>query len=341
MSHRAFTAAAIAAAALALPSAASAASVTVTGDSGEAVPLTEGAPVGLRNMTPVIQATLDASDKRFGMKVVAPDGHTDAGLEQGCTTATDASLSQTLKYQGNGTYTVNVITSADENDLNCEQGQTKSYPFTINASTTLTGPGSQVPIRKPFNSDHIEYTFSFGVNPGASAYWLFYGIGATVGPGGNLIGGPDGVSTNYTTDPGVSQIPFDFPSVGNYTLVGQAVAGDGGTPFTPALKIKVVSPFDFSDVPYFADSRGPKYEVRGKLGEQRAAEGARLAVSIAKGKKGGKFKKLARPKIGGVGEFGFKFKLKGRGRYRLKYVFKGTEFVLPGTYIQKAVFKRV
>jgi hypothetical protein len=335
-----FVAAALAAATLVLPAAAGAATVTVTGDSGESVALTSGATPQLRNMSPVIAATLDPSDKRFGMKILAPDGTTDAGLEQGCRDATDAALAQTLRYQGNGTYTVRVVTSADENDISCEQAQTQTFTFAVNASTTLTGPGAQVLLRKQGSDsgDRIAYPLTFAQNPGVAAYALYYSTAATIAPDGSLI---TNELSEDTADIATGVDTFEFSGPGDYTFVGRLLAGDGGSPFTAPLKIRVVSPFDFSTVPYFADSRGPKYEVRGILGDQRSAEGKRLVVSIAKGKKGGKFKPLAKPKIGGAGEFGFKFKLKGRGRYRLRYVFKGAEFILPGSFTQKATFKRV
>ena len=337
-SRTTLAAAGLCAAMLALPGTADAATVTVTGDSGEAVALSEGVPVGIRNMSPTVAPGFAPNEKRYTIEILAPDGKTAASLGIRCA-RTDVADPEKLVYQGNGTYTVRITTVSDENDIYCEQGaQTQTFTFTINASTTLTGPGATLLLRKPGESSAIEHAFNFGLNPGVGGYALYYAANATLGPDNAIVGQYDPgdyYEDNADLTTGVAAITF--PHTGNWTLVGRLLAGDGASPYTPPVKVKVVAPFDFADIPYFSDSRGPLYKVRGKLGDQSAA-GLRIIVSLAKRK--GKFKRIATPKIGAGGEFGFKFKQRRRGRYRLKYVFKGSEFMVAGAYTQKAVFRR-
>ena len=66
-----------------------------------------------------------------------------------------------------------------------------------------------------------------------------------------------------------------------------------------------------------------------------------MTVYYAKGKKGGKFRKLGRSsKINSKRAFTLRFKIRKPGIYRLQYRFKGTELVLGGKVTEAIRIRR-
>lgn len=324
-----FLIAGLIAAALALPASASAASVTITGDGGEAVGLTEGAGAQLRNMSPVVTAAFDPSEKRYGLQILGPNGQS-VGLASTCSAVDGGTVSDTTKYGGNGTYTVKLYTSTVQDDVYCDQGTTRTFTFTITAGTSLTAPATTLLLHQAGNSSTIEHVFRVATNPGASGYGIRIAKDASIGANGDLVSS-DGVG-EIDVDRATGNADVSFPTVGRFKLIAWAFAGDGSSPFSGPVDVKVMAPFDLSDKPYFADARGPSYKMRGKFVDRTAIEGQKVTVSLAKGK--GKFRRIATPKVDDFGSFEFKFKQKGSGRYRVKVAYGGGDLMQAGSAIR-------
>ena len=75
-------------------------------------------------------------------------------------------------------------------------------------------------------------------------------------------------------------------------MVARIKSGDYYTPWSAPISFAVKAPFDLSYVG-FPDSDGPSYKLRGTLRDP-FARGSRVTVYYAKGKKGGRFRKLGR-----------------------------------------------
>ena len=93
------------------------------------------------------------------------------------------------------------------------------------------------------------------------------------------------------------------------------------------MNVNAIAPFDLERTS-FPDSRGPSYKVRGQVRE-RAARG-KVTVSIARGKKKGKFRKIGKAKINSKGRFTKRFTVHKTGVYRLRYTYKGSSLVAGG-----------
>ena len=73
----------------------------------------------------------------------------------------------------------------------------------------------------------------------------------------------------------------------------------------------------------------------------RSARGSRVTVYYAKGRKGGKFRKLGRTsRVNSKGRFTLRFKLRRYGVYRLQYRFKGSSLVLGGKVTEAIRIRR-
>ena len=71
------------------------------------------------------------------------------------------------------------------------------------------------------------------------------------------------------------------------------------------------------------------------------ARGSRVTVYYAKGRKGGKFRKLGRSsQVNSKGRFTLRFKLRKPGVYRLQYRFKGSSLVLGGKVTEAIRIRR-
>lgn len=337
MRPRSTVSAALLAAALAAPASAGAVTLTVTGDAGQPVALTEGAQLTTRHMAPTITPTFSPSEKQYSLEILAPGGKTDV---QGAKCVSTAGTEQTrlVTYEGNGEYTVKFTTYASAEDFYCEQnGTTQTFSFTINASMTLTPPATTLLYRssRPGFKDAV---FTYGLNPGAASYRIVYAFDAKLGPNGEIAGEYD--KENFR-ELGVGipngSIAIRFEHAGLVTIEAQAFAGNGGSPFSPPLALTIVSPFDFASTPSWKDSKGPSYSIGGQVSEPLAA-GEALTMSMAKGK--GKFKRVATSKIAADRGFLFKFKQKKPGSYRVRYEFKGSKFMTAGVWSHKLTIKK-
>ena len=320
------------AATLALPAAAMAAGMTVTGDDGSPVTLTEGTAAQIRYMTPKMMPTFSGSEGRFSLGVTDPAGQ-DAGASVSCESVTAPPAPSRIDYGGNGTYTVTLTTYADDSDASCLQPTTtQTFTFKIAAATAVHPPSSTLMRRKPGVSREIEHHFTLDKNPGALSYDINWAINPAFLPDGGI----DSDKTHFAAEtfdaPGAAG-DLDFATPGIYTFVASARAGLLGSPWSAPVKVTVMGPFDFNGALSIRPAGKSKYEMDGTVGDGRSAVGQRVAVSIAKGN--GAFKPLLSAKIDSDGNIDFTFKQKGNGRYRVRLAYRGSTLVAKGAWIEK------
>jgi len=305
----------------AVPAGASAASATVTGDTGAPMPL--GGAVTIRNLDPDIEVTFTDAEKRNLVDVVGPDGRRAIAFTPFCSSS--SFKSSAFRYFGNGTYTVIVKTYAE---ANCDGTATETrLPFNINAFSGVAAPGARLLAREPLEPTRGTFAFKIEVNPGATAHEVRYAAGATVGPDGGLAGVSDRASVDAA---GNANVTFFKP--GTYTFVARALGFDGSdlspTAWSAPVVVQVLEPFDFVGPTSFPDSRGPTYKLAGQVREPSAT--GKITVAIAAGKRGKKFKRLGVAKISRGGKFSLRFKLRKAGFYTLRYTYRGNATVVAG-----------
>jgi hypothetical protein len=330
-SPRTLAAAGSAVAALLLPAAAGAATVTVTNDAGQPTPLTEGSPLQIRHMAPTVTPAFAASEKRYSLVITGPDGKS-AGLDSVCASA-DGGGPQDIVYAGNGAYAVKLVTYDNADDIYCEgTATTHDFTFVIAASVSLTGPASPLLYREPGGGVN-ELTFTYDINPGAGGYGLAWAYDAKFGADGAIEG--DYPKDDYgERGAGIIDGKFDdirFPHAGNVSVVAAAQAGNGTSPSSAPVTLKLMGPFDWSESPGFTGGRGRTHVIGAQVFEPGVV-GHEVSVLLAK--RSGRFKLFVSKTISATRKLSFKIK-KPRGKYRLKYVFAGAEFVNPGAWTQR------
>jgi hypothetical protein len=326
---------AIALAALALlPATASAAGVTVTGDDGNPLAINSSAPTGIRNMDVQYAVTFDGSDPAYHRTTaIGPDG---AGASTGSSCYPKSAInnvSRYVDYRGNGNYAVVVQTFTNSA---CTAGaKEQRFLFSINAGTAITPPAGIVLTREPNSFSTITHKVPVALNPGGLAYEVKYARGGVIGPDGGI----SGPSTDAFLDRNTGLADARFTEPGAYVMVARVKHGDYYTPWSAPINFAVKSPFDLSYVA-FLDRDGPSYKVRATM-RDTFARGSRVTVYYAKGKKGGRFRKLGRSsKVNSKGRFTLRFKLRKPGVYRLQYRFKGSSLVLGGKVTQGIRIRR-
>ena len=307
------------------PSAASAVSVTVTGDDGNPVALSGDTVI--RNMNASVAVAPSGGEKiNLAATFVGPDG-TNAATPISCSSS---GSTRSMEYRGNGTYTIQVTTYG-ERDFSCKTptGPASTYTYKVNASVALAQPPGRVLIRAPNSFVTQNVTIPVALNPGTSSYELRYAPGGVIGPDG-AISGPSAESfVDRTT--GTSALRITAP--GRYTVVARGRSGQFFTPWSAPIVVDAIAPFDFqrSNV---TDSRGPSYAISVTLRELSAA-GTRVRLAIARGKKGGKYRSLGSVKINSKGRFTKRFRLTRSGTYRMRFVYPGSATVAPGIIVQQ------
>jgi len=320
------------AATLALPAAAGAAGLAITGDDGNPVSLTEGTTAQIRYMTPKVMPSFDGSEGQYSLGVKDPDG-SPVNPAVDCQAVTSPATPESIEFRGNGTYTVTLRTYADPSDVSCTNPTTtQTFTFTITATTAVQAPGTVLATRKPNSTNDIFYRFRTALNPGAVTYEFRWSTHPVFDADGGLGDASDFDAADFDAT-GTDRLSFSAPGV--YTFVARPLASPGGGSWCTPVKVKFVGPFDFSSTPLFftVDAKAPNYEMSATIGDGHSAVGKPVVVSIAKGN--GSFRPLAKPKIDSDGNITLKFRQKGGGRYRLRYAFKGSQLVKAGTWIQK------
>jgi hypothetical protein len=324
---------AIAAALLAAPAAASAASVTVTGDDGNPIPINATAPTVIRNVDVQAVVTVAQSEGAYyTSQVLGPDGVATSTPSSCRPSRHLPSYTNYADYRGNGIYRV-VVRFFSTSACTTATG-TQTFLYAINAGTGLTPPTGTVLTRLPNSFSTITHKVPVALNPGAIAYEIRYARGGVIGPDGAISGPSAEAFLDRTT--GLADARFTEP--GGYVMVARIKHDDYYTPWSAPISFTVKAPFDLSSVA-FPDARGPSYKLRGQLRDKYAT--GRVTVHVAKGRKGGKFRRLGRTsKIGRNGRFTMRFRIRKTGIYRLRYTYKGSALVTPGRVTEQIRIRR-
>jgi hypothetical protein len=322
------TAATIAVGAVA-PAAASAVTVTVTGDDGNPVAL--GGPVNIRNMGPTV-ASAPTGAQNYKIAVVGPNGAAVSGPPSLCTSGT---RSLSVDYVGNGAYAVAVNTYA-ANDFNCAGAPTapqQTLAFTITGSVTVAAPPGIALTRKPGSAVTNTVTLPVDPNPGALSNDAFVALNGQVGPDGALLGTPQELFVDSTAR--TVQVPLT-KGPGSYVIVARAKGFTGQlnlqafTPWSPPTIVRAVAPFDVRLS--FPDSRGPSYRLKAIMNEN--STNGRVSVAIARGSTSGKYRSYGSVKVRGH-QITKRFTLGRTGTYRVRFKYKGNATVAPGFEVFK------
>ena len=326
---------AIAFAALALlPATASAATVTVTGDDGNPLAINTSAATPIRQLDVQYVVTLDGSDQSFHKTtVIGPDGAPASSGSSCYPKSAVSNVSRYVEYRGNGAYAVVLHTFTNSA---CTAGAKEArYLFAINAGTAVTPPNGIVLTRQPNSFSTITHKVPVALNPGGLSYEVKYARGGVLGADGGI----SGPSSDAFVDRNTGFADARFTEPGRYVMVARIKSGDYYTPWSAPINFQVKAPFDLSYVG-FPDSDGPSYKLRATL-RDAYARGSRVTVYYAKGKKGGRFRKLGRSsKINSKRAFTLRFKIRKPGIYRLQYRFKGSELVLGGKVTEAIRIRR-
>ena len=319
-----------------LPASALAApTVTVTGDDGNPVPLNAAAPVTIRNMDVTADVTVPQPDTRYYTSQVLDAAGTPASSLSPCReTRFGSTWKNFTNYRGNGTYAVVLRYYNTSGDSDCNGAVTeRRLSYTVNAGTAVATPPGRALTRDP--NAFLTKTYQLGValNPGASTYEVRYARGGVVGPDG-AISGPSS-ETFVDRNTGLADFRFDKP--GRWLIVARVKADDFYTPWSAPVNATVIAPFDLENV-RFPDARGPSYKLRGQVRE-RLARG-KVTISIARGKKKGKFRRIGTAKINSKGRFTKRFTLRRTGTYRLRYTYKGSSLVAGGRVTEQVRIRR-
>jgi hypothetical protein len=314
-------------------SAAAAPTVTVTGDSGQPVPLSTASTLGLRNMDVTADVTVPESDAAAYRTQVVDQAGTPASDSSPCrVTEFGPNWKNFADYRGNGTYSVIVRYWSN---TSCSGNPTRQsvFRYAINAGVAVTPPPARLLTRTPNSFVTNAHEIGVSLNPGASIYEVRYALGGVVGPDG-AISGPS-AETFLDTATGLARFRFEKP--GRYVIVARAQRDSFFTPWSGAVNVNAIAPFDLERVT-FPDARGPRYKLRGQVRE-RVARG-RVTIAWAKGRKGGRFHRIGRARINSKGRFTKRFRLRRTGVYRLRYTYRGSELVAAGRVIQQIRIRR-
>jgi hypothetical protein len=317
------------------PASAGAATVTVTGDDGNPLPLNPAGPIGIRNMDITADVTVVAADAApfFTTQVVDQAGTPASSVTSCRDTRYIATAKNYVEYRGNGTYSL-ILRKYAAGDSDCNGAvREQRYQFTVGAGTSVAAPPGRALTRAPNGVVTNTYQLGVGLNPGATTYEVRYALGGVTGPDG-AISGPS--ATTYV-DRTTGLSPFRFDKPGRWLIVARAQKGSYYTPWSAPVNVNAVAPFDVERIS-FPDSRGPSYKLRGQVRE-RVARG-KVTISIARGKKKGKFHRIGKAKLNSKGRFTKRFTVRRTGTYRLRYTYKGSSLVAGGRVTEQVRISR-
>jgi len=318
-----------------LPASALAATATVTGDDGNPVALSTAAPISIRNMDVDTEVAVAASETPNYTSQVFDAAGTPASAIASCrATRFSPTAKNFVDYRGNGTYTL-LLRYYPSADSDCNGAPTKEHRFTytVNAGTAVTAPALRLLTRLPNSFLTRTHQIPVALNPGAVTYEIRYARGGVAGPDGAISGPSAETFVSRTT--GLADFRFDKP--GRWLIVARARSGLFFTPWSAPVNVNAIAPFDLEFV-RFPDARGPSYKLRGQVRE-RLARG-RVTISIARGKKKGKFRRIGKAKINSKGRFTKRFTVRRTGTYRLRYTYKGTSVVAGGRVTEQVRIRR-
>jgi hypothetical protein len=305
-----------------LPASALAApAVTVTGDDGNPTPLNSAAAVASRQLDLRVGVSVPSTETAFYTAQVLDAAGAAATPLSPCLDS-DTRAAGSPEYRGNGTYTV-VVRYYPSSACSGTASSERRFQFTINAGTAVTAPPGRLLTRAANAFATNTHQLPVALNPGATTYEVRYALGGVVGPDGAISGPSAETFVNRST--GLADFRFDKP--GRWVIVARVKGGSFFTPWSAPVFVNAIAPFDLERTS-FPDARGPSYKVRGQIRE-RAARG-KVTISIAKGRKKGRFRRLGSAKINSKGRFSKRFKVRKTGVYRLRYSYRGSPLVAAG-----------
>jgi hypothetical protein len=315
------------------PSVAGAATASVTGDDGNPTPLSSSAPIAIRNMDVHTDTTLANNEAAYYTTQVLDPAGALASAVSACNQTRLAPSSRNLvAYHGDGTYTL-LVRRFNGSSCSRATGE-QDFQYAVGAFTSIAAPAGPLLTRAKNGISPLSHPLAVAPNPGATSYEVRYARDATLGPDGGIAG----LSAEAVLDRATGLADFLFTEPGAYVLVARAKSGDFFTPWSAPVSATVLAPFDLAYTT-FPDLRGPTYAVRGKLREKFAA--GRVSLSEARGRKGGRFRRVGRAKIDAAkGRFTVRFTLHRPGLYRLRYVYRGSALVAPGTVTELVRIRR-
>jgi hypothetical protein len=313
----------VAAAAIAPAGASAAVSVAITGDDGNPIGL--GGALNIRNMSPKLTTSAAATDN-YNATVTGPTGAkvSDTGCRSGPLTTP-----WIVDYVGNGVYTVTVTTFSSSS---CGTATaTQNLPFTITASTAITGPPTPQLTRAPGSFSTNTVKLPIDLNPGALSTDAFVALNVAPNADGSLPGTPTQLfpdSTTRTVDVPLNKGP------GTYVVAARAkgYTGTNGQAFSPwatPVSIRAFAPFDLKSFRW-TDSRGPSYRFSATIMEPSTT--GKVNIAIGRGTKG-KYKSFGTVKIR-KHAFSKRFSLT-RGKWRIRFKYKGNATVAGGFEVRR------
>ncbi len=312
------------------------ATATVTGDDGNPLALSTAGPVAIRNMSVETNMSVTASDNApfYTTQVLDGAGGPASSVSFCHETRFTPTARNFVDYRGNGTYTL-LLRSFPSTDDTCAgtPRAEKRFTFTITGGTAVTAPPGRLLTRTPNSFFTNTHQLAVALNPGALTYEVRYALGGVAGPDGAITGPSAETFVDRTT--GLADFRFDKP--GRWLIVARVKGGNYFTPWSAPVTVTAIAPFDLERTS-FPDFRGPSYKVRGQVRE-RAARG-KVTISIARGLKKGKFRRIGKAKINSKGRFTKRFKVRKTGRYRLRYTYKGSSLVAPGRVTESVRIRR-
>lgn len=329
----AWAVAAVAATALALPTAAQAATASVS--SNEGVPLPLATPQTTASLAPTVSVALGADEANYKLVVIDPAGTPIEGTGF-CRDATRPT--QEIPYRGNGLYTVQLTAYAERAVDFCKTGaRPQTLQFTINATTTINPLPASFLIRDPGNVLTKDLPVALaGLNTGVSRVEFRYAKDGIIGPDGGLAGASTEEFIPTSIEPR-GQGKVRLQEAGRYVFVARQISNSVGTPWSAPITVNAQSPFDFQSF-RFSDGRGPSYRVTVKLRE--AATSGKVNVALARGKKTGRFRSIGSAKISRTGTIVKRFTQRRSGTYRIRFTFKGSPSTAAGQAVQGVRFTR-
>jgi hypothetical protein len=277
-------------------------------------------------MNPTLRISSTPSDN-FTLTVTGPTGAKVAS-DLNCFSNYNAS-GKPVDYVGNGVYTVTVTTYSA---AGCATATgTQNLPFSITASTAITGPPTAQLTRKPGSFVTNTVSLPIDLNPGALSTDAFATVNVAPAADGSPLGTPTQLFPNSTTR--TVDVPLN-KGPGTYYVTARAKGFTGSTgqffsPWATPAAIRAFAPFDLKSFKW-TDSRGPSYRFHATIMEPSTTGSVNIA--IGRGTKG-KYKSFGTAKIR-KHQFSKRFSLK-RGKWRIRFKYKGNATVLGGFEVRR------
>ncbi len=310
-------------AALSLPTAvahAGVASIGITDAAGGEQTVT--AALKVRTLLPTIRLRLQPNaTQSYTVSVIGPGGAVAA--DAGCGVLQDGLV---VGYRGNGVYNV-VVQSYPTSACDAQIGPTQSFSYTQASTVGLTAPEKPVLLREAGSTALKRISIPVTRVPGGTVEARFAKNGTVSAAGGIL-----GASSRGTTDGAGTTASFAAKEPGPYVVVARQAVDTFATPWSAPAIVRLVAPFDLAKVSY-PDTGGPVYQVRGVVREPSAAKGV-VTVAIARGSRGGTFKRASEAVVSSDGSFRARFRASS-GTHRIRFRFAGNTLVTSGEQIKR------